>query len=42
VDFTEVGPPLSDDDLAERAGTNIAWATDQLRAAFPGAEEIQS
>jgi len=39
-DLEDLGRPLADHESENTPSTNIAWAEDQLRAAFPGAEEI--
>ena len=39
-DLEDLGRPLADDESENTPNTNIAWAEGQLRAAFPGAEEI--
>ena len=39
-DLQDLGRPLADHETERTPSTNIAWAEDQLRAAFPGAEEI--
>jgi DNA polymerase-3 subunit gamma/tau len=39
-DLSDLGEPLSESASEALKSTNVAWAEDQLKAAFPGAEEI--
>ena len=39
-DLEDLGRPLADHESEDAPSTNVAWASDRLRAAFPGAEEI--
>jgi hypothetical protein len=39
-DLEDLGRPLAADEVDATPTTNVAWAENQLRAAFPGAEEI--